>query len=92
MVTRSRSLSAARMTDADRVATDGGEPTTRFPGDQRRARRILAASPNEAIEAIMLAPRDALATAERLAMKAGRQSNKVIWLAIAESGRQALGG
>ena len=36
--------------------------------------------------------RDGLATAERRAMRAGRQAIKVIWLPITDAGRLALAG
>jgi hypothetical protein len=69
--------------------------------DHRRALRLLAAAPNGATEAIMLAHgfehallddlvlRE-LATAEQRAMRAGRQPIKVTWLMITDAGRQAL--
>ena len=68
-----------------------------------RSPPVLAGSPLAATEAIMLAHgftnarldalvRDGLATAERRAMKAGRQPIKVTWLTITEDGRQALAG
>jgi hypothetical protein len=64
---------------------------------------MLAGSPLGATEAIMLAHgftnamldalvRHGLATAERRAMRAGRQPMRVTWLAITDAGRQALAG
>jgi hypothetical protein len=64
---------------------------------------LLAAAPNGATEAIMLAHgftnvmldalvRDGLATADRRAMKAGRRGIEATWLTITEQGRQALAG
>ena len=61
------------------------------------------AAPHGATEAIMLAHgftnvmldalvRDGLATADRRAMKAGRQPIEVTWLTITDAGRQALAG
>jgi hypothetical protein len=75
-------------------------PQRGFAAHQRRALRLLAAAPNGATEAIMLAHgftigmldalvRDGLATAEQ---RAGRQPIKVIWLTITDIGRQALAG
>jgi hypothetical protein len=71
--------------------------------DQRRALQMLAGSPLGATEAMMLAHgftnamldalvRDGLATAERRAMRAGRQPIQVTWFAITDAGRQALAG
>jgi hypothetical protein len=68
---------------------------------QRRALRLLAAAPNGATEAIMLAHgftdflltrlvRDGLATAEPRATRAGRRPIKVTWLTITDAGRLAL--
>jgi hypothetical protein len=70
--------------------------------DQLRALRLLAAAPNGATEAIMLARGftisllddlvlRGLATTEKRAMRAGRRPIKVTWLTITEAGRQALG-
>jgi hypothetical protein len=70
--------------------------------DQRRALRLLAATPNGATEAIMLAhgfkhallddlALRGMATAEQRAMRAGRRPIKVTWLIITEAGWQALG-
>jgi hypothetical protein len=72
-------------------------------GEQRRALRLLAGSPLGATEALMLAHgftnamldalvRDGLATAERRAMRAGRQPIQVTSFAITDAGRQALAG
>jgi hypothetical protein len=76
-------------------------------GERRRALHLLAGSPLGATEAIMLAHgftnamldalvRDGLATAERRAVRAGRQPIQVTWLvtwlAITDAGRQALAG
>jgi hypothetical protein len=63
-------------------------------GEQRRALRLLAGSPLGATEAIMLAHgftnamldamvRDGLATADRRAMRAGRQPITVAWFKTA---------
>jgi hypothetical protein len=70
--------------------------------DQLRALRLLAAAPNGATEAIMLAHGFTIsllddlvlrgvATAEKRAMRAGRRPIKVTWLTITNAGRQALG-
>jgi hypothetical protein len=70
--------------------------------DQRRALRLLAAAPNGATEAIMLAHGftisllddlmlRGLATTDQRAMRAGRRPIKVTWLMITDGGRQALG-
>jgi hypothetical protein len=70
--------------------------------DQRWALRLLAAAPNGATEAIMLAhgftvsllddlALRGLATTEKRAMRAGRRPIKVTWLMITDAGRQALG-
>jgi hypothetical protein len=69
--------------------------------DRHRALRLLAAAPNGATEAIMLAHgftsamldalvRDGLAMTERRAMRAGRRRIEVTWLTITDAGRQAL--
>jgi hypothetical protein len=71
--------------------------------EQPQPQRMLAGSPLGATEAIMLAHgftnamfdalvRDGLATAERRAMRAGRQPMQVTWFAITDAGRQALAG
>jgi hypothetical protein len=71
--------------------------------DQRPALRLLAAAPNGATEAIMLAHGftisllddlvlRGLATAEKRAMRAGRRPIKVTRLTITDTGRQALLG
>jgi hypothetical protein len=78
-------------------------PQRGFAAEQHRALRLLAAAPNGATEAIMLAHgftngmldalvRDGLATAERRAMRVGRRRIEVTWLTITEDGRQALAG
>jgi hypothetical protein len=69
--------------------------------DLRRALRLLAAAPNGATEAIMLAHGftisllddlvlRGLATTEKRAMRAGRRPIKVTWLMITDAGRQVL--
>ena len=77
-------------------------PQRGFAADRHRALRLLAAAPNGATEAIMLAHgftnvmmldalvRDGLATADRGAMRAGRRRTEVTWLTITDAGRQAL--
>jgi hypothetical protein len=71
--------------------------------ERLRALRLLAAAPNGRTEAIMLAHgftnalldglvRGGLATADRRAMRAGRQPVEVTWLVITDAGRQALAG
>jgi hypothetical protein len=69
--------------------------------DQRRALRLLAAAPNGATEAIMLAHGftisllddlvlRGLATTEKRAMRAAQRPITVTWLVITEAGRQAV--
>ena len=71
--------------------------------ERHRALRLLAGAPLGATEAIMLAHgftnamldalvRDGLATAERRAVRAGRQPIEGIWLTITDIGRQTLAG
>ena len=78
-------------------------PQRGFAAEQHRALRLLAGAPLGATEAIMLAHgftnatldalvRHGLATAERRAMRAGRQPIQVTWFAITDAGRQALAG
>jgi hypothetical protein len=78
-------------------------PQRGFAADRHRPLRLLAAAPNGAAEAIMLAHgftnamldalvRDGLATADRRAVRAGRRRIEVTWLTITEEGRQALAG
>jgi hypothetical protein len=90
----------AREPDRGEMAVN---PQRGFAAERHRALRLLAGSPLGATEAIMLAHgftsamldvlvRDGLATAERRAMRAGRQPIQVAWLAITDAGRQALAG
>jgi hypothetical protein len=76
-------------------------PQCGFAAKQRRALRLLAGAPLGATEAIMLAHgftnamldalvRDGLATAERRAMKAGRQPITVTWFTTTDARRLAL--
>jgi hypothetical protein len=78
-------------------------PRRGLAAEQHRARRLLAGAPVGATEAIMLAHgfrnamldalvRDGLATAQRQAMRAGREPITVTWFVITDAGRQAIAG
>jgi hypothetical protein len=86
--------------DGDAMAVS---PQLGFAAEQHRALRLLAAAPNGATEAIMLAHGftveilerlvlDGLATTTLGTVHAGGRPLKVTWLTITDIGRHALAG
>jgi hypothetical protein len=85
------------------TSLNSGATKSNHGAERNRALRMLAASPNGATEAIMLAPGftvetlgrlvlDGLATVTPRAVHTSGRPIKVVWLAITDLGRQALSG